>query len=326
MRRFIKIFAIALLLIFVVAAIGIFYTSGPSLSCFFPKVGPLQPGTSARTLLSGERERCYLLYVPDEFDPSKPIPVVFSLHGFASNPAGQRFISRWERIADRETFLVVYPQGSSFPLRWNSGLFANINEIDDVQFMRDMIAELRSLATLDPDRIYVTGMSNGAMMTDRIACELADQVAAVGLVSGLGAGASDECAPARPVAVMGFFGSADPLIDFKTGLGRISVPRRALNIASQHALILPLDEWTKAWVERNGCNPDPEVLPTQGDVSGVRYSECAAGAEVIVYTIDGGGHNWPGGPDIPYIGKTTHAIDASQAMWDFFQAHPLNRD
>ena len=133
MRRILRISAIVVVPILVLAGIGIFIASGPSPSCFFPKDGPLQAGISARTLLSGEKKRCYLLYAPSSLDPAQPIPIVFSLHGFASNPTGQRFLSRWERIADRETFLVIYPQGSSSPMRWNSALFPNMDEIDDVR-------------------------------------------------------------------------------------------------------------------------------------------------------------------------------------------------
>ena len=99
---------IVLLSILLVIPIGIYYGIGPALSCDFPARGPIKDGLSARTLISSGVERCYLLYAPAGYEPTKPIPVVFSLHGFAGNPQGLRKMSGWEEVADRESFLVIF--------------------------------------------------------------------------------------------------------------------------------------------------------------------------------------------------------------------------
>jgi polyhydroxybutyrate depolymerase len=263
--------------------------------------------------------------VPPNYDPSQPWPLVISLHGFSSPPEGQEMLSRWDEVSDHAGFILVYPQGTSFPLRWNSSLPPRGGLPDDVQFLRDVIAELSRLTPIDPTRIYVNGMSNGGTMTNRVACEMADVVAAVGVVAGPAVPLSGGCHPARPVPIIAFYGAADPLVRYdggtmSTGLMAWLPRSSAASMAYDSA-----PEWAKGWAERDGCDLEPVPIDTRGGVRGVRYADCQGGAQVVFYTIEGGGHTWPGGGDLPgwLVGKTSHDISASETMWAFFVAHPL---
>ncbi|MBN1138928.1 MAG: hypothetical protein JXM73_20250 [Anaerolineae bacterium] len=300
--------------------------TGPSPACRHPAGGPAQPGDSVRTLISGGIERCYLLHAPPGYDPSQPIPLVVSLHGFACRPEGQRDLSQWNEIADRETFAVAYPQGTHTPLRWNSFPESGVGGVDDVQFMRDMLADVARIVTVDPARIYVNGMSNGGAMTHHLACNLADQVAAFGNVAGPSLDPPDACNPARPVPIIAFYGTSDPLVRYEGGqtMGVQWIHRLAqLTGGSVPKLnMMPAEKWIAGWAERNGCSLTPEPIPANGDARGIRYTGCRDNAEVVFYTIKGGGHTWPGGNPIP-VGKTSQDIDASETMWEFFKAHPL---
>ena len=110
---------------------------------------------------SGGCDRCYYLFVPSEYDPDAPVPLVLGFHGFLSNPESHALITGWHELAEQEVFLVAYPQGTQFPHRWNAGADWGDQGIDDIQFTLDLIADLSSSAALDHSRIYVNGFSNG---------------------------------------------------------------------------------------------------------------------------------------------------------------------
>lgn len=301
---------VLLLLLLGIAAGGLFLAaraSGPSGACKRPDVGPPQPGTSIRTLISAGQERCYLLHLPEDGLPPGSLPLVLSLHGLAERPRYHELITGWNRIADREGFIVVYPQGTGTPLRWNAS---------DVQFLRDLVAEVETLVSIDRQRVYVNGLSNGGAMTHRLACEAADLVAAAGMVAAPVGDLPGGCTPSRPVPIMSFHGTADPIVDYEGSPG-VAGP------SERHWAYLPAPQWAADWAARNGCAPDPEPISAVGDTRGVRYTGCDAGVEVVLYTIDGGGHTWPGGVPIPLVGKTSRDVDASETMWQFFVRYEL---
>ena len=312
---------VAVLLIVVLLVVGVYWALGPAWACRFPARGPAEAGLSARTLTSSGVERCYLLYTPPSYETTQSVPVVFSLHGFAGTPQGLRGMTGWEGLADTENFLVVYPHGSSFPLRWNTHPGANIGHIDDVQFIRDILADLSGVAAVDGTRVYVTGFSNGGTMTDQIACQLADSVAAVGMVSGKGEEMQAECSPSRPVPIIAFFGTEDPLDSADYPLWFLKL----INVSPvlKDLEYLSVETWLDRWIQRNGCNSSPEIRQVAGDAGGAFYTGCGQNAEIVVVTIDQGGHTWPGGSNLPVFGKTSTNVDASRTMWDFFKEHPL---
>jgi len=266
------------------------------------------------TLISSGEKRVYLLYVADSYDPSVPTPLVISIHGFAEWPAHQRDISHWNALADEYGFIVVYPSGTRFPLRWRvwgeSG--SENNPMLDVTFIADLIDKLESEYNIDPDHIYANGLSNGGGMSFVLSCELSERIAAVGTVSGVYLYSWDRCSPSRAVPVVAFHGTADPVVPFEGG------PSRSFDMPFPN-----VQEWVDALAQKNGCDESPLDLQVSGEVREIQYTNCAA--DVVFYTISGGGHGWPGGEPIPewIVGYTTQEIDATRVMWEFFMQHPM---
>jgi polyhydroxybutyrate depolymerase len=321
-RRLLRVTGLVAFLALVAICLVGFLATNPYTACLNSAAGPPRPGTSARSLVSGGLERCYLLHVPPAYDPERPLPLIISLPGFLSNPHGQEFLTRWNDVADAENLLVAYPQGTSFPLRWNASTTFENSPVDDVQFIADLITELSAMVPVDPAHIYVNGMSNGGSMANRVACELADEVAAVGVVTGPPVEPPGGCSPARPIPLIAFYGTDDPLVSYDGGAPADSFLSRLLDRFRHRASFPPVASWIEGWAERNGCAPEPEPLPAQADVSGVRYGDCDDEVEIVFYTVEGGGHTWPGGrPTL--VGKTSKDIWASQVMWEFFARHPL---
>jgi polyhydroxybutyrate depolymerase len=123
---------------------------------------------------------------------------------------------------------------------------------------------------------------------------------------------------------MAFHGTADPLVPYVGGDMQSPLLAWLAGWVEGPAYFVGAEEWAATWAENNGCNPEPEVIPPQGDVRGIRYVECDADAGMIFYTIEEGGHTWPGGMPIPGMGKTSKDIKATEEMWQFFQNHHLD--
>ena len=267
-------------------------------------------------LISSGQEREYLLYVPDSYHPRNPAPLVISLHGYVEWPAHQMQLSGWNDLADEYGFIVVYPSGVDFPRRWRTSGRAEgeADPLIDVRFISDLIDRLEQDYTIDPARIYANGLSNGGGMSYLLGCTLSDRIAAVGSVAGAYLYPLDECAPVRPVPLIAFHGTADPIVAYAGG------PSRSFDLPFPN-----LPDWMAAYAARNSCEPVLLSLPAQGSVSGVHYSGCGHDADVFFYTIEGGGHTWPGGQALPewLVGITTQEIDATRVMWEFFQQHPI---
>lgn len=282
--------------------------------------------TSGNIVSSG-RERAYLLHVPRSYDGTRSVPLVVSLHAGATWPAHQAHLTGWNRLADEEGFLVVYPAGSDLPgvpgasllasKMWHT--FAGGPELErDVRFLADLIDSLDVRYRIDPDRIYVNGMSNGGGMAFALSCALPGRIAAAGLVAAAQALPAGWCAPGRPVPVIAFHGTADPIAPYGGGpLGDRFNPVKP---------ILPsIREFVSDWAARNRCAGPPAESRIAADVTRATYAGCEAGADVVLYTVEGGGHAWPGGKPPPAwrVGRTTRSVDATRTMWEFFGEHPL---
>jgi polyhydroxybutyrate depolymerase len=217
-------------------------------------------------------------------------------------------------VADEHGFLVVYPEGTGFPKRWNTSGVAGEDAADDVIFLSALIDALSQQFNVDPQRIYVNGLSNGGGMSNTLACLQPERIAAIGGVAGAYTEPTAGCNPPRPVPVIAFHGTDDRIVPYAGGAAG----------GPQNFVFPAVPDWAAAWSARNGCDATPESLPAQGEVSGVRYTNCTDGADVVFYTVDGGGHNWPGGGSLPeaIVGHITEDIDASAAMWEFFEQHP----
>jgi polyhydroxybutyrate depolymerase len=274
--------------------------------------------TNGRIDSAGEKRK-YLLYVPASYNPATPTPLVISIHGFAEWPAHQMTTSHWNQLADEFGFIVVYPSGTGFPLHWRTNEQPGIKNDPqrDVTFISDLIDQLESKYNIDSNRIYANGLSNGGGMTFMLACKLSDRIAAIGTVSGLYLLPWSECNPSRPVPVIAFHGTADPIVPYQGG------PSQSFNMPFPN-----IPDWINEYAHRNQCTDAPIELTITSEVNVVQYTSCAQNADVIFYTIQGGGHSWPGGKPLPKIivGTTTQDIDATRLMWAFFVQHPLNSE
>jgi polyhydroxybutyrate depolymerase len=262
-------------------------------------------------IVSSGQDRSYLLFVPTTYDPSRPTPLVISIHGFMEWPAHQMQISHWNDLAQEYGFLVVYPEGTGFPRRWRASGQADgsTDPMVDVLFISDLIDELARQYNIDPARVYANGLSNGGGMSFMLGCTLSDRIAAIGSVAGAYLYPLDECSPSRPVPMIAFHGTADPIVPYLGG------PSRDFDVPFP---VIP--DWIAARAKLNGCDASSADLPASGEASGIRYSGCDQGADVAFYTINGGGHSWPGGDPLPewIVGHTTQDIDATRVMWEFF--------
>jgi len=287
--------------------------------------GSLELGNHVRTLVINGRRRSFLVHVPPNYDPKKATPVVLAFHGACMNGASMALFSGLSAKADDAGFIVVYPDGVGIGqtfLFFNAffppgGAILGDNPPDDVAFTAKLLDDLATVCNVDTKRVFATGMSNGGMMCHRLAAELSDRIAAIAPVSGTLA--MDDIHPARPVPAIIFHGTADTIVPFD---GPKGAKRVALKIKG-------VEDTVKAWVEADGCQPDPTIttLPdTAHDGTTVKrhdYGSGKDGAEVVLYVIEGGGHTWPGQqPPVAFLGKSTSDISANDLIWDFFQKHP----
>ncbi len=271
---------------------------------------PYPTGDSERFLDFGKLQRRYLLHVPPSYDPSQPAPLVLAFHGYGLDAEEMVRFSGLSDLADAQGFLVAYPEGAGTQKSWNGGTCcgeAMMEKVDDVGFTRAVIEDIAGQVGLDRARVYATGFSNGAIMVYRLACELADMLAAIAPVSA--APAITSCKPARPISVIHFHGDADRLNPYDGGQ------------RSGGGEFLPVENGIAFWVRANGC--PSEALETQdGNIVHRVYTPCLEGSAVELYKILGGEHAWPGGEAVTQeIGVPSDEIDASVLMWEFFAAH-----
>jgi polyhydroxybutyrate depolymerase len=264
-------------------------------------------------LVAGGIDRSYIVHIPPNYDASRPTPVVFIFHGFNLKAEDMIRISGFNTQADSAGFIAVYPQGGGKKPSWNGGRCcgeAQKQNVDDVGFIRLLLGDLGKVINVDTKRVYATGFSNGAIMSYRLGCDLADQIAAIAPVSA--AQETEVCQPSRPLSVIYFHGTADKLNPYDGG----SAPTGSLKMSS-------VKDSVQFWVQRNACPTQPKTERSRSIVHDT-YAPCEQSTAVELYTIEGGEHAWPGGEAVSAeIGKPTMEISATQLMWEFFMAHPL---
>ena len=278
---------------------------------------PLVPGNHTRSVMFEQKARSYLVHVPEAYDGKTIVPVVLALHGFAQPAGTMPSFTGLNELAEKERFLVVYPSGTGFPVRWNSGGFRGQSG-DDVGYIRAVLDDLAAVANVDRKRVYATGMSNGAMMCYRLAAELSDRIAAIAPVAGTMAITNAQ--PAHSVPVIHFHGTEDSMVGYE-GPGR-DLPAGMT--------FMSVEDSVRIWAGLNGCQETPTgtaFLPDTNNQDGCTvektvYGPGRDGSEVVLYTVRGGGHTWPGRKAPRFLGGSTLDIDASSMMWEFFQKHP----
>jgi len=252
---------------------------------------PFTPGSSVHTIGSGGVDRVYRLYIPAGVPPTAPLVVM--LHGGFGSAAQAERAYGWNQLADSAKFVVAYPDGLG--RAWNSGGGCcggpSRDDVDDVGFITTAVRDIASNFGIDPARIYATGISNGGMMTYRLACESA-VFAAIGPDS---ATLLDACPAPHPTSVLHIHGTADQMIryDGEPGIGfaRIDGP--------------PVLDVNAFWRDVDRCAPPATTV--DGSVT-TSVADCPGGRSAELVTVAGGGHEWPS--------------LATRMFWDFFVAHP----
>lgn len=282
------------------------------------------PGDFTRTLRSGGLDRSYVLHVPPGWTADAGLPLVLAFHGALSGPLQLQAVSGLDDVADRSGVVVAYPAAALGD--WNTdcvqcGSDAVVEEIDDVGFVSDLVEGLVADAGIDRRRVYVVGISNGALFVHHLAC------AAQGIVTAAASVAATLLAPEyvpvcgdAAVPMMFFHGSDDTFFPPEGGLAGNNV----VNVR-----LLSIEESVASWADRDGCSGAPEItlLPDVVDdgTTVVRevHGECDEEAAVVYYGIEGGGHTWPGStvPSGGIVGRTSRDIQASALAVDFFLNH-----
>jgi polyhydroxybutyrate depolymerase len=311
------------------------------------------PGDYDFSILHDELTRLYKVHVPPGYDFNRSSPAIIAFHGGGGNAENCVDSFRLNEKSDKEGFIVVYPEGTGPQVKgevfgtWNAGRCcppAMDNNVDDVGFIECMLEELENDFNIDENRIYATGMSNGAQMCYRLACELADKIAAIAPCCSIGT--FDNCTPSRHVPVMHFHGLEDPcgfydggqcgtcMAEFLNALGIPAVPRPWDCI--------PVPAYVDKWRIQNGCSNQTKITFQTGNATCITYQECQNNAEVTICTITGMGHTWPGSTEYnaeacktrpngyvcrlwqEAVGALNNDIIANEAMWEFFKKHTLN--
>lgn len=295
---------------------------------------PLPAGDSRQSMSFEGRERTWIVHVPNGFarvgsDPLA-MPLLVVLHGGGGNAAQMPKFTGFSEISDRNGFVVAYPDGVGH--NWNDGRDSDFSQahalqVNDVGFVSALIDQTSKQISIDSSRIYATGISNGAMMSLRLACDLGNRIAAIGAVAGSGPeDFMERCKPSRAVSILMINGTTDPLVPYEGG-----------PVASQtgeRGSVWPVRRTVSFWVAANRCvnelTPEALVDLDAGDGSAIErriWSGCSASTSVELLTVVGGGHTYPGRiqylPEI-VIGPTNRDIDASAYIWDFLRNHPLD--
>jgi polyhydroxybutyrate depolymerase len=276
------------------------------------------PGDKPGQVTVGGRERAWLVHVPPRYDGRTPLPVVIVLHGGGGSSSGAARQSGMSVKADKENFLAVYPDGSGVArsrlLTWNSGNccgYAMKSGVDDIAFIRAMLDRLQRDYAVDAKRVYVTGISNGAMMAYRVACEMSDRIAAIAPVAGA---QNIDCPRAGPLSVMIIHGAKDQnvLLDGGEPTKRFGPPRTDRSVAYAASF----------WAAQNRCADRPQQQLTATLRTDV-YTGCKGGTGISVYIVENGGHSWPGGERMSAIlDEPSRQVSATDLMWTFFSMHP----
>lgn len=282
----------------------------PSSGCFSRT--DLPPGqTVSESISSGGDERTYRIHLPDDYRPYRPTPVILT---FGGRGESSEKIESYSGFDDLEA-IAVYPDGlptDNGQTGWEGAPYAS--SADDVLFVSDLLDDLQSTLCVDPRRIYADGKSNGGGFAALLACQLSDRIAAFGMVAGaFYPGTSDGCEPGAPVSIVDFHGTADTVINYDGDTSRMGSTLPAIM------------DWTASWADYDGCDSTPNSEDIGSDVVEFDYQNCADGSAVQHYRIVGGGHTWPGATIENGPGVTTQTISATQIMWRFFLAHPLER-
>jgi polyhydroxybutyrate depolymerase len=287
---------------------------------------PVSAQETQNSLTVNGVERTYALYVPPAYDGSEPWPLVVALHGRGGD--GSTFADQLDlnRVAQENDFIAAYPDGINHEWNYAQGTPEWIGpETDDVEFLSALVDAVADEYAIDRGRVYAAGFSNGGFMTQRLACEVPDEYAAFAVISaGFYPSLHQWCETSTPTPILFIHGTADVVVPW-TG-----------TVQGQVVLSMPVEDTVAYWAEHDGCSPDEvthETLPSaeEGEeaTTSVIYFHiggCDDDTEVVLYAVEGGGHNLPGVPgrlNATVAGNVTMDLHAGEAIWAFFEPHTL---
>lgn len=266
------------------------------------------------SFVHGGLTRTYSFYVPSSYTPGQAVPLVLNLHGYTSNGSEQSIYGNFKPIADTANFIVVHPDGTVDPITsqryWNFGIFGST--VDDLGFLEALIDTISAHYTINPNRVYSTGMSNGGYMSYYLACQ-SNRFAAVGSVTGsMSVPMYNSCNPSNPIPTIQIHGTDDPTVPY-----------------SGNSSSKAVEDVVAFWADKNECNPTPAItsVPNTNTTDGATaerylYSGGTNGHTVEFFKVTGGGHTWPGAPvPLPGAGNTCMDFSASKEIWRFFSQY-----
>ena len=308
----------------------------------------LSPGQHEFSIEHGGISRRYIVYLPISYNKANVAPVIFNFHGGGGNAESNISMANMNETADKYGFIVVYPEGTGVKIfgktiaAWNTGTDERIVHVDDVGFIAVVIEKIKSDFNGNPARIYATGISNGAQMAYRLACELSGTIAAIAPVAAQGVTAP--CNSQRPMPIMHFHGTEDMCAPYAGGIcgGCIQKYFKAtigIEIKQVQFQCDPVPEYIKKWITINRiADTAPHIVYQNNSAQCIAYGKDEPG-EVVLCTVDGMGHTWPGGTYgipceggldakkcrqwISVVGKLNADISANEIMWEFFKKHDL---
>ncbi|MCB1153737.1 MAG: poly(3-hydroxybutyrate) depolymerase [Deltaproteobacteria bacterium] len=267
------------------------------------------------------KERKAIVHVPPEAKSGKSLPLVIALHGGGMNMNHMQRYSGLDKTADKYGFIVAYPNGTgrgkwAKVATWNAGYCcgqAKKKGVDDVAMVKKLISEVDGKAGVDRKRVYVTGISNGGMLTYKVGCELSDEIAAIAPVAGAQS-RSFSCKAKNPVAVLAIHGTQDQNVPFNGGVGSNSKSKVDNNSVADNLAM---------WRKVNGCATNAATKTSKNHRSAEyeRWKECKGGAEVAELKVNGGGHEWPRKDDAQWTQLSGRGDDINDVIWDFFSQH-----
>lgn len=303
----------------------------PSVGCAHPE--PIE-GEQTNAFYADNDSGSYVQQVPTTAVPGRPLPVIFDLHGYQEPGQLQVTLSGLGAYGQTHAFVTITPWINDRPdPYWLSSVGSS-----DMAWFGDLLTHIEATACVDENRVFVTGYSNGAFMSSAIACQYSRRVAAVAPVAGIQA--VSHCKATRPVPVVAFHGTADPLVHYdgspSTAAKALPHPLGPGESETQEAIEFgasgvfkkgpTVPQQAAAWAKRNGCSAQVTTTRIAKHVVLLSWS-CPHHANVELFRVHGGGHTWPGSKESSEIanvvGATTFEISADAQMWRFFTAHPL---
>lgn len=276
--------------------------------------------TNYETIIHNTIARTYKTHIPACYNPTTPTPLVIALHGGGGNGDTIEKQLDMNAKAEEECFIALYPDGSSQTApthqHWNAGpritdWYSYIQNINDTDFISTLIEKMKTDYSIDENKVYVTGVSNGAMMAYRLACEISNKITAIAPIAG--GILNITCTPSEPVSIIHFHGLDDKMYPFDGGVS-CAVPDNFKSVPNT----------IQDWIAIDHCQNQPIITYRLGEASCETYNGCDSSTEITLCTIENGGHTIPGGYVFPIekfsgVGKVTEDINAMDEMWAFFE-------